>query len=132
MLVGQTQRFPDGTIKYSEYRVGGTSLSSPLMAGMLALALQSRGEPLGLANPALYAMASTGAYYDITKTDLAAYPGAVRSDYINSVNATNGYRYTARWFDEDANLTIHVVPGYDDVTGLGSPNGGPWLSGLSH
>ena len=37
-----------------------------------------------------------------------------------------------RWFDEDANLTIHVAPGYDDVTGIGSPNGEAWVSGLSH
>jgi subtilase family serine protease len=132
MLIGQTQAFPDGTSKYSEYRIGGTSLSSPLMAGMLALAVQRRSEPLGLANPALYAIASTGAYYDITKTDLAAYPGDTRVDFINGVDASNGYRYSARWFDEDGNLTIHVAPGYDDVTGLGAPNGDAWLSGLSH
>jgi len=132
MLIGQTQAFPDGTSKYSEYRIGGTSLSSPLMAGMLALAVQRRSEPLGLANPALYAIASTGAYYDITKTDLAAYPGDTRVDFINGVDASNGYRYSARWFDEDGNLTIHVAPGYDDVTGLGAPNGDGWLSGLSH
>ncbi len=132
MLIGQTQTFPDGTSRYSEYRIGGTSLSSPLAAGMLALALQRRGEPLGLANPALYAMATTGGYYDITRTDLPAYPGDVRSDYINGVDATNGYRYSARWFDEDQILTIHVRPGYDDVTGLGAPNGEAWLSGLSH
>jgi hypothetical protein len=132
MLIGQTQAFPDGTSRYSEYRIGGTSLSSPLAAGMLALALQRRGEPLGLANPALYAMATTGGYYDITKTDLPAYPGDVRSDYINGVDAADGYRYSARWFDEDQILTIHVRPGYDDVTGLGAPNGEAWLSGLSH
>jgi len=132
MLIGQTQTFPDGTARYSEYRIGGTSLSSPLAAGMLALAAQRRGAPIGFANPALYAIAHTGAYYDITKTDLAAYPGAVRSDFINGVDASGGYRFTARWFDEDAKLTIHVAPGYDDVTGMGSPNGEAWLSGLSH
>ena len=32
MLVGQTQSFPDGD-KYGEYRIGGTSLASPLFAG---------------------------------------------------------------------------------------------------
>jgi hypothetical protein len=39
-----------------------TRLSSPLAAGMLAPAVQRRGAPLGVANPALYAIASTGAY----------------------------------------------------------------------
>jgi len=43
MLIGQTQTFPDGTTKYSEYRLGGTSLSSPLMAGVMALADQQAG-----------------------------------------------------------------------------------------
>ena len=132
MLIGQTQTFPDGSARYSEYRIGGTSLSSPLAAGMLALAVQRRGAPIGFANPALYAIASTGAYYDITKTDLGAYPGTVRSDFVNGVDASNGYRFSARWFDEDALLTIHVRPGYDDVTGVGAPNGEAWLSGLSH
>ncbi len=53
MLVGQTQRFSNGTY-YDEYRIGGTSLSSPLYAGMFALAVQKHGS-YGLANPALYA-----------------------------------------------------------------------------
>jgi subtilase family serine protease len=37
MLVGETQAFPDG-VRYGEYRIGGTSLSSPLFAGVQALA----------------------------------------------------------------------------------------------
>jgi len=41
-LIGQTQAFPDGTSRYSEYRIGGTSLSSPIMAGIMALADQAR------------------------------------------------------------------------------------------
>ena len=40
MLVGQTQTFPDGHTDYAEYRIGGTSLASPLYAGMFALAVQ--------------------------------------------------------------------------------------------
>ena len=34
-LVGQTQQFSDGT-HYDEYRLGGTSLAAPLMAGIAA------------------------------------------------------------------------------------------------
>lgn len=130
MLVGQTQHFPDGSNHYSEYRIGGTSLSSPLMAGMLALALQLRGEPLGLANPALYGIGSS-AYYDITTADVSTYVGAVRSDYINGVDDSSGYRYSTRLFDAESSLTIHVRNGYDDVTGLGSPNGSAWLNALA-
>jgi subtilase family serine protease len=127
MLVGQTQRFPDGTDKYDEYRIGGTSLASPLYAGMFALAVQKHGE-YGLANPALYS--AKAATYDVTKDDRSTYPGDVRVDYVNGVDASNGYTYSARWFDQDEKLSIHVANGYDDVTGIGSPNGAGWLASV--
>jgi subtilase family serine protease len=127
MTIGQTQLFPDGHTAYSEYRIGGTSLSSPLYAGMFALALQKAGHEFGLANPVLYQVGAN----DITKTDLATYPGAVRVDFVNGVDASNGYKYSARYFDADSGLTIHVVPGYDNVTGVGSPTGAAWLSAIA-
>ena len=61
-LVGQTQTFPEGT-DYDEYRIGGTSLSSPLMAGIMALADQAAGHPHGFANPLFYAHAN--AFHDV-------------------------------------------------------------------
>jgi subtilase family serine protease len=70
MLVGQTQRFSDGTY-YDEYRLGGTSLSSPLYAGMFAVAGQKHGA-YGPANPALYA--ARGVSYDVTKTSAPRIP----------------------------------------------------------
>src|SRR4029079_17353910 len=63
MLVGQTQTFSDGTY-YDEYRIGGTSLSSPLLAGVMALADQAAGHAHGFASPALYAKAGTSAFHD--------------------------------------------------------------------
>ena len=128
MLVGQTQSFPDGNY-YDEYRLGGTSLSSPLYAGVFALVEQKAGHAYGLANPALYGAQSST--YDITKADLDTYPGAVRSDFVNGVDASDGYSYTARWFDADDSLTIHVRDSYDDVTGIGSPDGQAWLDAVA-
>ncbi len=127
MAVGQTQLFPDGHAAYAEYRIGGTSLSSPLYAGMFALAVQKAGHEFGLANPVLYQVGAN----DITKSQLSAYPGAVRVDYVNGVDASNGYVYSARYFDADAGLTIHVANGYDTVTGVGSPTGAAWLSAIA-
>jgi subtilase family serine protease len=127
MLVGQTQRFSNGTY-YDEYRIGGTSLSSPLYAGMFALAVQRHGS-YGLANPALYA--ARGVSYDVTKTLRPTYPGVVRVNFVNSENAAGGYSYITRTFDWDEPLTIHVRPGYDDVTGVGSPAGTAWLDRVS-
>jgi subtilase family serine protease len=129
MLVGQTQTFPDGSVKYSEYRIGGTSLASPLMAGVMALAQQRAGHTFGFANPLFYAKAGSSAFHDVTSPATAL--GAVRADYVNGVDASGGYRYTLRSLSFDANLTIHTRPGYDDVTGVGTPNGAAFLSALS-
>ena len=57
-LVGQTQTFPEG-VSYDEYRIGGTSLSSPLFAGVMALADQQAGVHHGFANPYLYSLAGS-------------------------------------------------------------------------
>jgi subtilase family serine protease len=120
MLVGETQTFPDG-VYYDQYRIGGTSLSSPLFAGMTALAFQHAGGGVGLLNPTIYANAA--AFTDVTGTPPDA--GNVRADYVNGVDAADGIVYSVRTFDQDSSLT--VGPGWDDVTGLGSPNTG-WLT----
>ena len=127
MLVGETQTFPDGSQQYSEYRIGGTSLASPLYAGMFAIGEQMAGHEFGLANPVLYKASAI----DITKKDRTAYPGDVRSDFVNGFDAADGYVYSARWFDHDESLTIHVRNGYDDVTGVGVPNGQSWLDAIA-
>lgn len=129
LLIGETQTMPDGSQAYDEYRIGGTSLSSPLYAGMMALAAQRAGHSFGLANPVLYAARTSSV--DITKADRATYPGTVRVNYVNGVDAANGYAYVERTFDQDEQLTIHVRDGYDDVTGVGSPNGQAWLQAVA-
>jgi subtilase family serine protease len=127
-LVGQTQTFPDGSVRYSEFRLGGTSLASPLYAGMIAVAQQQAGRTFGFANPLLYQTAGTSANHDVVHH---AGLGVMRNDYINSVNGTDGYRVSFRSFDFTSGLTIHTQPGYDDITGIGSPNGAAWLTALS-
>ena len=42
MLIGQTQSFPTG-VAYNQYRLGGTSLASPLLAGVIARADEAAG-----------------------------------------------------------------------------------------
>ena len=127
MLVGQTQTFPDGTVKYSEYRIGGTSLASPLMAGVMALADQQAGRHHGFANPALYAQYGTPAYRDTVAPDQPI--AVVRNDFVNSVDATDGIVTSLRTFDQTQSL--HTTPGYDDVTGVGSPNGLKFLNAIA-
>jgi subtilase family serine protease len=117
-LVGQTQTFPNG-VYYDQYRIGGTSLSSPILAGIIAVSDSLAHFHHGFVNPLAYQVASRGpAISDVQHVD-----GAVqRVDYANSVDASAGLITSARKLDYP-NLTIHTTGGYDNVTGLGSPNG---------
>ena len=112
-IVGQDRGIPDismnaacasGMDTYGTFPGGppgwsvtcGTSLATPLFAGIVALADQEAGHPLGLINPALYRMAA------------AHDPGIVdvRSG-DNTFASVPGFR---------------ARPGYDLVTGLGTVN----------
>jgi subtilase family serine protease len=126
--VGETQVFPDGTY-WDQYRIGGTSLSSPVYAGLMAIAQQKAGHDFGFANPLLYSKAGSSAYHDIVPP--TAPIAVARNNYTNSVDASGGTFVSLRTLDFDSGLTIHVRPGYDDVTGVGSPNGAAWLTALA-
>ena len=115
MLIGQTQVFPDGT-RYGEYRIGGTSLASPLLAGMMALGVQTAGGGLGLLGPTLYSTGSRN-ITDVTPVDDL---GVVRVNNNNGIDASNGVSYFVRTFDQDSSLA--TATGWDPVTGLGVPN----------
>jgi subtilase family serine protease len=121
MLIGETQnfslpsRFGPAGVHYGEYRVGGTSLSSPLFAGVQAVAQSGTGRRIGFANPFIYAASRFHVFYDVTPQGDA---GNVRSDYANGQNADGGVVYSVRTFDQDSSLT--TGPGWDDVTGVGS------------
>jgi subtilase family serine protease len=115
LLVGQTQTFPNGTY-YDEYRIGGTSLASPIFAGLMALADQKAGHAHGFANPLFYANPS--AFYDVGSVKTAV----ARRNFVNSVDATNGVADFLRTLDDySGSPTQHTGTGWDNVTGLGSP-----------
>ena len=127
LLVGETQRFPNGT-RYGEYRIGGTSLSSPLLAGYMALAEQAAGSRIGFANPAFYALAGTDVYLDLlpAKTNVAI----VQNQFLNGINPKDG---SVRYLDtlSRRNSSLKVTPGYDNATGLGAPNGALLIAALA-
>ncbi len=80
------------------YLVAGTSEGSPQWAGIIADGNQYAGHPLGFINPALYAIGNSSqrsfTYHDVTIGN-------------NSQDGIPGY---------------HAAPGWDPVTGWGSPN----------
>jgi subtilase family serine protease len=125
MLVGETQTFPDG-VYYDQYRIGGTSLSSPLYAGLEALADQAAGHPHGFANPAIYRQDGS-VLHDVKGAPPV--PAVVRVNYNNGVDAADGTTTLLRSLDDEAQ-SIHLAPGWDDITGRGTPNGAGYVLGL--
>jgi len=82
------------------YDIGGTSLSTPQWAGLVAIADQLNGGGLGLINPALY--------------EIGADPKRYASDFYDITVGKN-----------QADPTVAGYPattGWDPVTGLGTPN----------
>ncbi|MGX7680066.1 S53 family peptidase [Jatrophihabitans sp. DSM 45814] len=118
MLIGQTQTFPDG-VYYDQFRIGGTSLASPLFAGLIAVSNQLDHFKHGFLNPLMYQVTSrVGAVDDVRHVS----GGVVRVDFVNGTDASDGLATSVRTFDSTS-LTIHTTAGYDNVTGLGTPNG---------
>ncbi|MGN8027809.1 S53 family peptidase [Microbacterium sp. 22242] len=122
MLVGQTQTFT-GSAAYDTYRIGGTSLASPLFAGITALKIQANGGTgFGLLNPLIYSTQGKG-FHDVTGAGIDK--GAIRVDYVNGLDATDGYVYSVRTFN-GATTTQTVGTGWDTETGWGSARSG-WV-----
>ena len=141
MLVGQTQ-IPDagpnaGTEVYSEYRIGGTSVASPLFAGMMALADQAAGHSIGLFNTVGYPLLAKhdGAFRDpqvgrsptgsrlggtIATPNTTPVLADVRQDYTDTANP-NGVPVITSLRTLGNLGTLSDLPGYDDSTGLGTP-----------
>ena len=94
------------------YDIGGTSLSCPQWAGLVAIADQINKAKynqlgLGLINPALYALASKSATYSADFFDIAHTGDATHQNDNQGDPSVPGYPAT---------------PGWDPVTGLGTPN----------
>jgi subtilase family serine protease len=98
--------------------IGGTSLAAPLVAGVMALADQRTGHPHGFINPALYRLRGTSALRDVT--------GGHRSPAVlrNALAPDGSILTRLRSLDRDSSLA--AAPGWDPVTGLGSPDV-PWF-----
>ena len=113
-LVGQTQTLPDGSTGYGESAWGGTSLASPLFAGLQADAMQLQGgQPVGFANPAIYARYGSPTYSQVTSKS----PGTkVFNDFPNATGGGTDYAV-----DFGDTQILEATPGYNDVTGVGTP-----------
>jgi subtilase family serine protease len=128
MLVGETQVFPNGTY-WAQYRIGGTSLASPLLAGVVAVADQAHHRLLGFINPLYYRLLGTAALHDIVAP--ASPLAQVRTDYTNFLDNSQGKFWRLQTVDVQSS-TLHDTPGYDDETGVGTPYGPAFFFGYRH
>jgi subtilase family serine protease len=119
MLIGLTMAAtPTSPPAYTEGTAGGTSVATPLIAGVQADAEQALGRPIGFADPAIYARYGTRAYHDVTDDPLG--PGVTIAAAVPNVETAAGTPTSyADTFARDTSL--HATRGYDDVTGVGSP-----------
>src|SRR2546425_1046075 len=80
-------------------------------------AARSAGHPHGFVNPLLYSLAGSSAFTDIV--DPQSTVAVVRTNYNNNVDPSGGLSYRLRTMNQT--LSLDTTPGYDDVTGLGTP-----------
>jgi subtilase family serine protease len=134
--------------------LGGTSLSCPMFSGLMAIAAQKAGHGLGQAAPLVYGLPA-GAVLDITPVGSANnVTGLIDGNPVSAddlaktgvfngpptlFNTTTYYSalynspFSTRWFvitfGTDTSLTTNA--GWDNVTGVGTPNGLNFINAIA-
>jgi subtilase family serine protease len=131
MLVGFLTFAKGSAPVYTTTDVGGTSEASPLVAGIVTAAQQGQSVPFGFINPMLYKLYNTSAYYDPLPLSKAS-PTAWRGTYCPA--DTCGADLLTTFDDQNPNMFPYTgqvtLPGYDNMTGVGTPNGPNFITGL--
>lgn len=114
---------------YHQGDVGGTSLASPLVAGMIADAQQGQPAPFGFTDPLFYRLAGTSAFLDALPLTNAS-PALDRAEVFSfagpvSLNVFDDQSPSLRGYTGQV-----TVPGYDTMTGIGAPNGQAFINAL--
>ncbi len=130
--------------------IGGTSLACPMFSAIMAIAFQKAGHPLGQAAPLMYNLPA-GAITDVlpvgspnnvtgaittptgttpyTADQLASPLDGVSTYYSAFYNSPFSTRWFVITFGTDSSLT--TAPGWDTVTGVGTPNGVNFVNALA-
>jgi subtilase family serine protease len=126
-------KFSGNKPTFFEESIGGTSESSPLVAGMVTAAQQGQAVPFGFINPVIYKLNGTSAFYDtlpLTSHSPALYRG-VECDLFEFFNICLGPKANripslTTFDDQNPHMKDYTgqvtVPGYDNMTGLGTPD----------
>jgi subtilase family serine protease len=114
----------NGKFVYGQTRIGGTSLSSPLIVGMQAVAEQAAGgKAIGFANPAIYKLYGSKALNDVVQDPFGNgdYIAHVRMAAVGQGGATVVALATAGQAKDGG---LESAKGYDTTTGVGTPAAG--------
>jgi subtilase family serine protease len=106
----------------------GTSLATPLVAGLVADAQQGQKSAFGFINPLLYRLAGTRAFHDVLPVT-ASMPQQDRDAY-EPASAGVSTALDVFDFQERADTQQVTARGYDTMTGVGAPNGAAFITGL--
>ncbi len=105
---------------FSEFGIGGTSVASPLIAAMTADAQHIQHRTLGFLAPALYKAYNTSRVVDVRHV--------VSGEYLGTDSGIDPR--PVEIFNDAKASTLESGPGWDNVTGVGTPNGATFLSGI--
>ncbi len=113
----QTAVDSSGQRHVTRHSVGGTSVASPVLAGLVAVMADRNGGRLGFLNPSLYRVRGRA----VRRVGPARNPAvSAAAAFNNFLNAEDGISY--QLLSGGQYGTLRVRKGYDDVTGLGSPS----------
>ncbi len=135
-LIGLTEQFPNGNVGYGQPRYGGTSLASPIFAGIVADAIGKAGSSMGFLNPAIYGLDehTPSSIVDIRSPGKQ---GIYRRDFASTyIGGASGYITSFRelyylgpetYCDGTGQCYSRQQPlrdtkGYDSLTGVGAPS----------
>lgn len=120
-----------GPPTYHQVTFGGTSVAAPLVAGMVTAAQQGQAVSFGFLNPVLYKLHGTTTY-GRTLPLTSHSPVLYRGTYCPA--ATCGLPLVTRFDDQNPNMYGYTgqvtLPGYDNMSGLGTPNGPAFIQHL--
>jgi subtilase family serine protease len=126
--------------------IGGTSLACPMFSALMAIASEKAGHGLGQAAQLVYSLPA-GAITDVqavssptnvtgvidgtfTSADALASPLGNTTSYFSALyNSPFSTRWFVLTFGTDTSLT--TGPGWDNVTGLGTPNGLSFINAIT-